>query len=312
MDGLMGGWEPWSQCTRACGGGTRSRHRRVLREAQHGGLPTAETMQEQLCNSQPCDQDCLLDDWTPWTNCSKTCNRGHKSRERKVIRPPLGEGTCTDEKSAERLQVLPCNKTACDKMVPPVDKLAKCSEQLDVAVVLDVSGSVGATSVEKLKTFTKGMYDRMQPANTTVGIVFFGSAAKIASPLTNVAADLDTKIATVAWQQDSTNTAQALAVTRTLFEEKARTDAKQVVIVVTDGMPVSAFLTGVEVGRLKKEQNARLLFVPVGRSVSQHVLQRWASWPWEENVVSAASYGNLDDKKVTEVLANICGANLKA
>jgi uncharacterized protein YegL/predicted nucleic acid-binding Zn-ribbon protein len=312
VDGVMGHWEPWSGCSRACGGGTRSRHRSVISQAKHGGLPVAETMQEQLCNTQACDQDCLLADWTPFGNCSKVCNRGHASRTRKVIRPPLGEGTCPDERSADRLHTLPCAKEACDKLTPPLSPTAKCSEKLDVALVLDVSGSVGAVSVEKLKLFTKSITDRMvlEPAvGATLGLVYYGSKASVASPLTGVSAEVISSIATVVWQQDSTNTAQALGVTRGLFEQKGRAAAKQVAIVVTDGMPESAFLTGVEVGRLK-EQGVRLVFVAVGKSVSQQVLRRWASWPWEENVVAVNTYGELDEKKVTEVLANICGQAL--
>lgn len=307
MDGRMGHWEPWSGCSRACGGGTRSRHRRVVQEAKYGGLPIAETMQEQLCNTEACDQDCLLADWTPFTNCSKLCNVGHESRVRKALRPPLGEGSCPDEKSSARLQTLPCGKKACDKLLP--SPKAKCSQKLDVTLVLDVSGSVGAVSTEKLKLFTTTIIERMDPTTTTLGLVYFGSKASVASPLTAVTADLLKSVASVVWQKDGTNTAQALGVARTLFEERGRPAAKQVVIVVTDGMPESAFLTGVEVGRLK-EHGARLSFVAVGKSVSQHVLRRWASWPWEENLVSAPTFGNLDDKKVTEVLANICGSAL--
>lgn len=307
VDGRMGNWEPWSQCSRACGGGTRARHRRVIREAQHGGLPIAETMQEQLCNTQPCDQDCKLSDWTPWTGCTKLCNRGHKSRVRKALRPPLGEGTCPDEKSAERLQTLPCGKKACGKLLP--SPKAKCGAQLDVALVVDVSGSVGAVSTEKLKLFVKSVADRMSLGNSTLGLVYFGSKANVASPLTDKSADFATAMAKVAWQKDGTNTAQALALARTLFEDGGRPSAKKVAILVTDGMPESAFLTGVEVGRLK-EHGARLSFLAVGSSVSQHVIRRWASWPWEENVVSAPTFGDLDDNKVTEVLANICGEAL--
>jgi len=308
VDGRMGGWEAWSGCSRACGGGTRARHRRVLQQAKHGGLPIAETMQEQLCNTQACDQDCFLADWTPWSNCSKVCNRGHKSRARKALRPPLGEGTCSDERSAERLQTLPCGKKACAEALP--DPKAKCSQEVDVALVVDVSGSVGAVNTEKLKLFVKSVADRLNFQKATLGLVYFGSKASVASPLTDKSADLATSIAKVTWQKDGTNTAQALGVARTLFEERGRASAKQVVIVVTDGMPESAFLTGVEVGRLK-EQGARLSFVSVGKSVSQTVLRRWASWPWEENVVSAPGFGSLDDTKVTEVLANICAEALK-
>jgi len=308
VDGKMGHWEPWSGCSRACGGGTRSRHRRVISLAQHGGLPTAETMQEQLCNTQPCDQDCFLSDWTPWTNCTKLCNRGHKSRARKALRPPLGEGTCPDEKSPLRLQSEPCGRTACEKLLPNVK--AKCSGKLDVALVVDVSGSVGAISTEKLKLFVTSIAERMELSskNAQLGLVYYGSTASVASPLTSASADLLKSVATVTWQKDGTNTAQALGLARSLFEDKGRPTAKQVVIVVTDGMPQSAFLTGVEVARLK-ESNTRLSFVAIGKSVSRHVLQRWASWPWEENVVGADTFGELDDKKVTEVLANICGSD---
>jgi len=313
VDGQMGEFEPWSGCSRACGGGTRSRHRPVLREAKHGGLPTAETMQEQLCNTQACDQDCLLADWTPWTNCSKVCNRGHKSRTRKTIRPPLGEGSCAAEQSKDRLQTTPCARKSCAKL--PLNPEAKCSQALDVALVLDVSGSVGQISTEKMKLFATSLIKRMQigsvkeVAGATVGLLYYGSKASVASPLTANSEELLESVASVTWQKDSTNTAQALGLARTLFEDRGRANAKQVVIVVTDGMPESAFLTGVEVGRLK-ESGARLAFVSVGKSVSKHVLRRWASWPWEENVVSASAYGKLDDKKVTEVLANICGSAL--
>lgn len=307
VDGRMSHWEAWSGCSRACGGGTQSRHRQVVREAKYGGLPVAETMQEQLCNTEACDQDCLLSDWTPWTNCSKLCNVGHESRVRKALRPPLGEGSCPDEKSTERLQTLPCGKKACNTLLP--SPKAKCSEKIDVALVLDVSGSVGAVATEKLKLFATTIIERMDLTTTTLGLVYFGSNASVASPLTAQSADLVNSIASVTWQKDGTNTAQALGVARTLFEERERPSAKQVVIVVTDGMPESAFLTGVEVGRLK-EHGARLSFVSIGKSVSQHVLRRWASWPWEENLVSAPTFGNLDDEKVTEILANICGSKL--
>jgi uncharacterized protein YegL len=309
VDGKMSHWEAWSGCSRACGGGTRSRHRKVLKEAKFGGLPIAETMQEQLCNTQPCDQDCLLNDWTPWTNCSKVCNRGHKSRTRPIIRPALGEATCPGDRSPERFMTLPCSRKTCDKVLS--QPKAKCSKELDVVLVLDASGSVGAISTEKMKLFAKSLMDRIQlgkvetKAGATMGLVYFGSKASVASPLTATSTDLADSIAKVTWQRDSTNTAQALALARTLFEDRGRPTAKKVVIVVTDGMPESAFLTGVEVGRLK-EQGARLSFVAVGKSVSQHVLRRWVSWPWEENVVSGDAFQDLDEKKVTEVLANIC------
>jgi len=208
------------------------------------------------------------------------------------------------------MQTLPCSRKSCEKL--PLKVKAKCTQELDVTLVLDVSGSTGAAATEKVKFFAKSLMDRMQIGKTekgpgaTMGLVYYGTKAMVASPLTDKFDDLVTSMAKVTWQKDSTNTAQALGLARSLFEDAGRPAAKSVVIVVTDGMPESAFLTGVEVARLK-DQGARLAFVAVGKSVSQHVLRRWASWPWEENVVSADAFSNLDDKKVTEVLANICG-----
>jgi len=230
------------------------------------------------------------------------------------MRAALGEGTCASERAAERFQALPCSKRSCFNASVLKPK-AKCTEEVDVTLVLDVSGSVGAVGTEKIKFFVKSLGERIQigkvgnASGATMGLVYFGSKAEVASPLTDKSADFVAGLAKVTWQKDSTNTAQALALARTLFEERGRPTAKQVVIVVTDGMPESAFLAGVEVGRLK-DQGVRLAFVAVGKSVSQHVLRRWASFPWEENVVSANAFASLDDKKVTEVLANICGAAL--
>jgi len=310
VDGVMGLWDEWSGCSRACGGGTRARHRLVMVEERNGGLPTAETMQEQLCNTQSCDQDCFLADWTPWTNCSKLCNLGHKSRTRKAIRPPLGEGGCPAERSPARLQTSFCNREACDTVITRTTP--KCTRKLDVALILDVSGSVGSLNTEKLKAFAKLVVDSLELSaadGSTAGIVHFGSKASVSSALTAESASLESGLNAVTWMKGSTNTAQALGVARNLFEENGRAAAQQVAIIVTDGMPESSFLTGVEVSRLS-QQGVRILFVGVGKSVSRHVLRRWASWPWEENVVSVPTYSALNSKVVVDLLANICGESL--
>lgn len=309
VDGQMGHWEQWSGCSRACGGGTRARHRQVLKEARYGGLPTAETIQEQLCNTQPCDQDCILANWTAWTNCSKVCAHGHKSRTRTVLRPALGQGTCPDERSSERLETKACARKSCKKKLG--NEKPQCSAEVDVTLVLDVSGSAGTAGTDKMKKFAQTVMGRVKLATketlgATLGLVFFGSKASVASPLSATSSELGKSLDSISWQKTSTNTAQALGLARELFEQRGRPQAQKVVIVATDGMPESAFLTGVEVARLK-EQGVRVAFVAVGSSVSRPVLRRWASWPWEENLMSASSFDGLDDKKVTETLANICG-----
>jgi uncharacterized protein YegL len=310
VDGVMGLWDEWSGCSRACGGGTRARHRKVEVESRNGGLPTAETMQEQLCNTQSCDQDCLLDDWTPWTNCSKLCGLGHKARSRKSLRLPLGEGSCPGERDPARLQTQFCNREACSSVI--TSATPKCTKKLDVVLVLDASGSAGAAGTEYLKNFAKAFVDVLvldATDGSTAGIISYGSTATVGTALTADSASLVAAYNGVTWIKGSTNTAQALAVARNLFEENGRVTAQQVAIIVTDGMPESSFLTGVEVGRLTQE-GIRVMFIGVGKSVSKHVLRRWATWPWEENVISASTYTELNTDKFKDVLANVCGESV--
>jgi uncharacterized protein YegL len=205
------------------------------------------------------------------------------------------------------LQTQSCNRQACSGVI--TSATPKCTKKLDVVLVLDVSGSASAAGAEYLKNFAKAFVDVLELSATdgsTAGIVSYGSTATVGTALTADSAALVTAYNGVTWIKGSTNTAQALAVARTLFEENGRVTAQQVAIIVTDGMPESSFLTGVEVSRLTQE-GVRVLFIGVGKSVSKHVLRRWASWPWEENVVSVPTYTELNTNRFVDVLANVCG-----
>ena len=78
QDCEMEAWGSWSQCSRTCGGGVRTRSRNVKQQAFFGGIPCGGTLQEEVCNPQPCDQDCEFGGWTEWSGCSKSCRGGHQ------------------------------------------------------------------------------------------------------------------------------------------------------------------------------------------------------------------------------------------
>lgn len=72
VDCVMGEWSPWSRCDAVCGGGTRTRTRRVVRWHQHAGRPcTVVAPNDMETQTDTCIVDCGRNVWLPsgWTPC---------------------------------------------------------------------------------------------------------------------------------------------------------------------------------------------------------------------------------------------------
>eukprot|EP00931_Biecheleriopsis_adriatica_P049028 TRINITY_DN28353_c0_g1_i1.p1 TRINITY_DN28353_c0_g1~~TRINITY_DN28353_c0_g1_i1.p1 ORF type:complete len:1538 (+),score=223.45 TRINITY_DN28353_c0_g1_i1:91-4704(+) len=95
LDGLWGDWSPWSSCSASCDGGTTSRTRRLIRQANECGCPPpGKDQQTAFCNiDKSCEpsKPCILSHWTEWTACSATCD-GIKRRTRTVEQYGRGNG----------------------------------------------------------------------------------------------------------------------------------------------------------------------------------------------------------------------------
>mmetsp|Transcript_15205 Transcript_15205/g.34688 ORF Transcript_15205/g.34688 Transcript_15205/m.34688 type:complete len:856 (-) Transcript_15205:28-2595(-) len=306
VDGKLGVWEAWSPCSRACGGGTRSRHRPILQHPQNGGLPLAETVQQEVCNQQPCDKDCELAQWSEWSNCSKVCNHGHRVRERVVVSNALGEGTCPDVTSSQRRESVMCATTAC-----PTSPLPECASAVDLVLLLDESGSVTEAGFNNMKSLTNLLVARLQLSSelAKAGVVTFGSKATEQVAMVADAASVTSAVTSATYAGTNTDTAQALAVARKLLEREGRSDTPSAVLIFTDGMPVSAMLTTDEANRLH-EQGTRVMILAGGSDLSKEALLQWASWPQEENIVKVASFRELEEGRkaevITDIIANLC------
>jgi len=109
IDGKFSDWEGWTNCSATCGGGTSTRHRKVLRTANECGRePVGMSSEVRFCNVHvPCEApvNCSLTDWGDWTECSTSCN-GMKRRFRQV--GTYGRGT-GDFCTGALKETWPCN-----------------------------------------------------------------------------------------------------------------------------------------------------------------------------------------------------------
>eukprot|EP00397_Hematodinium_sp_SG-2012_P000943 GEMP01000944.1.p1 GENE.GEMP01000944.1~~GEMP01000944.1.p1 ORF type:complete len:1628 (+),score=304.02 GEMP01000944.1:2-4885(+) len=97
-DCLWSEWQVWSNCSKSCGGGQRTRHRMIATEAQAGGAECEAKPSVEMggCNDESCNLvttvDCKFSDWGEWSNCSKSCDTGERSRQRSIEKEPVDNG----------------------------------------------------------------------------------------------------------------------------------------------------------------------------------------------------------------------------
>lgn len=113
-DGRWESWGQWSHCSRECGGGIRWRNRKIGMEAMKCGKPAVGAASEEAaCNTWKCevDRDCVLGEWTRWSECSASCD-GQQTRSREIVTQGSGRGRwCTDDdgQAAALREIRSCN-----------------------------------------------------------------------------------------------------------------------------------------------------------------------------------------------------------
>ena len=101
-----GAWVSAGPCTARCGGGTETSTRQVLT----GGVQNCgTTTQTRVCNSQPCDVDCVVGSWEPAGPCSVTCGNGTRPFRRQIVTQPVGAGAaCPALEKSDACSQDPC------------------------------------------------------------------------------------------------------------------------------------------------------------------------------------------------------------
>ena len=163
-------WKPWGPCDRACAdkaqfvngalvparfphGGNQTRQRDIALEkirGTHYGLKNCPVMNEtRFCNKQYCGKDCIVGQWTPWSNCSNTCGGGAMQRYRSIYFQPdpgshLGHDNCPPTHEMKQCNRQPCPRTP----VAPTPKVegSKCSKY-----------SLTSKALKRLPLFLRGV-----------------------------------------------------------------------------------------------------------------------------------------------------------
>lgn len=89
-DCVWDNWSEWSGCTCDCDGGQKRRQRQILTAPTGSGKLCDPNSKQEItpCNTQPCGScvNARWSDWSPWRECTVTCEGGMQVRERNVER----------------------------------------------------------------------------------------------------------------------------------------------------------------------------------------------------------------------------------
>lgn len=323
VDCQLEDWQRWSGCTSECGGGVQQRARLMSVRPRYGGKPCGETGEVRSCNLQSCNADCVLSEWSSWSECSKGCDSGRQRRIRMVSALARGTGRCPNEKNDDRLQYRSCNSQRCPSPLG-------CQNKLDVVLLLDGSSRVGADGFEASKVAAQQLVRAIAGTGVAqVGLILFSGpqtlsglrlctnedtsrtpdmakdcSIRVVSRLTLNHFDLSSRIRELSWPQGSALTSAALATAEAELQN-GRKDANSVVIVITRGQPLSIDKTTTAASALMKK--ARLMWVPVIGSEPLQNFRQWSSDPDDENIMPIANFNDLKTLATTDyIVASTC------
>merc|ERR1719162_1332378 len=224
--------------------------------------------------------------------------------------PTRGEGKCPMGMSRYRYRKRRCNTHACTG-----DEI--CIAKQDLVIAVDGSGSLMEDGFKTLKKYTKTLLKRYETKYfgqdaMKIGIVLFGngvlvtdvaSGGEIVAPALNkqsLTADMvavNKAVDDLPYKKGFTNMAQAFSMAEDMFIKGSRKSAQQSVMLITDGKPSFAFQTNEMVEQLDDKNIMRYFIVVNNQGPNSDVMkqmQRWASQPWETNLIHVQGLTMLD------------------
>jgi len=180
-------------------------------------------------------------------------------------------------------------------------------------IAVDGSGSLQESGFKILKGFVTELLKRYETEyfgerTVKLGVVLFGNGVimpdgKTVSPAINaqkLTFDKDAVKGVVEglpFKKGFTNMAQAFAMAEDMFTKGSRKRAQQSVLLVTDGKPSFSFMTNEMAEQLDDKSIMRYFIVVSDTPLSDDSMKnmkRWASQPWETNLIHVAGLVMLE------------------
>merc|ERR1719375_854321 len=267
------------------------------------------------CNTQSCDADCELSDWTGWSPCTKSCRAkyswrpGMQTRTKSIAVPTIGAGKCWKPRTPERWEKQNCNTFPCPKNI-------ECVANMDVVLIQDGSGSLwyrwGGRSkwdrnFELSKQFMLKLVDMSDLAKVNefeqvghglrFGVVLYAFSARIVTQITNDKKALEGKTKGMKWPMGGTMTGRALLKAKTLFPLAPGGKTRlQVIVLITDGRASNRAWAWVAAKQVR-DSGIRLILVPVkGAMRNAADMCAWSSKPCAENMINTPKWPMLLSK----------------
>ncbi|KAJ8002793.1 hypothetical protein DPEC_G00162650 [Dallia pectoralis] len=106
---MLSPWSDWSDCSVSCGKGLRTRQR-MLKSVDLGEC-LEELEQVERCMQPECPMDCMVSEWTEWSECNKSCGKGHTIRTRMVkLEPQFGGEACPEAVQRKKCKIRKCKR----------------------------------------------------------------------------------------------------------------------------------------------------------------------------------------------------------
>ncbi|XP_058252520.1 spondin-1b isoform X2 [Hemibagrus wyckioides] len=107
---MVSEWSDWGHCSVTCGVGMHVRRRMLKTPALPGQCPE-QLEQAEKCMMPECPVDCMMSEWTEWTECNKSCGKGHMIRTRMVkLEPQFGGIQCPETIQRKKCKIRKCTR----------------------------------------------------------------------------------------------------------------------------------------------------------------------------------------------------------
>jgi hypothetical protein len=284
-------WTKWSQCSKRCGGGLQHRSSGVRKPAVGAGrCPKANAknrLQYKKCNTFPCPKP-------PKTKR----NMGITQCEAKLDVVLMIDGSGSLGKKGWE-----SSKKAAQMFVAGFDT-SKDDKNINsrMAVLL----YSGPRTWADLYLCVNGPKKGQKPPDMAknCGIKWISKSEDGDNHFETDLEGLRSKVKKMKWPAATTLTSVALM---TVSDELkyGRKDAASLVIVITDGRPMSPSKTFQAARKLRTR--ARLMWVPVTRYAPIADIKKWASKPLKENMILVPSWKSFKSTKViSDIVENAC------